>query len=394
MNELHMITDLLPEPEPPSAAATQAGYARLVAAQSAASRRTGRRQGWSYWRRRRPVAARGRRAGLAAVAAGVCALAVFVATAGPGSRPNLAVHAGHQPTAREILLAAARNVVHSQPVASYWRLLETDYWTVAAGTRAHPYNILAGKRGDNWVPLRPGKPDVSVVQTVVSRPATAADAAAWRAAGSPTHWVFTQGSVTGVVSATTAGRAFIYPQRRASDSICPIAVGYLRPASLTLARCLRLPATAAGLKTVLLGLADAVIRARHGTTRQPTAEQMVAEGAFSLLTDPVRPRTDAAALRLIAAYPGAREVGKVRDPMGRRGYGIMIPGLLTSAVFVIDPSSGRLLAVNDVYNKSGRVLWKAQREPGFFGRPWYRGLVEAWFVYRSIGWTNASPPRR
>jgi uncharacterized protein YfiM (DUF2279 family) len=392
-----MISELLPAPEPMSPAAYQAGQDRLARLQAAdrpdgratASGRRGpsRRRARAWWQ-----------AGAVAAAATIAAVAGNAAAVHPGvTRATSTMHL----TARSILLAAAAEITHQPAAGAYWVTRDVITMTVAAGSKAHPYNILAQREADKWTASAPGGTDVGVVQDLASGPATAADKAAWRAAGGPRSWTFTEGWA-GTFAVAGNGAAAVY-RITGNGAVCQIEIGD-SPAQLSAARCARLPGTEAALRALLLRLANAWLAQNppgDGRT-MPSAEQAVVTGAWGLLTQPVRPAVDAAALRIIAAYPGVRYVARVTDPLGRPGYALRFAassGLSTE--LIIGAGSGRLLSSCLLYGTAAG--WAPHRHSwyyigntyhaGFYGSAWYPGMAAQCVIVREQGWTNSPPGR-
>jgi hypothetical protein len=71
--------------------------------------------------------------------------------------------------------------------------------------------------------------------------------------------------------------------------------------------------------------------------------------AADLITMPVKPAVRAAAYRVMAEQPGVRVLGRVTDPLGRKGVGVAFPGTHGTPLgsveqrLVVDPSTGEML---------------------------------------------------
>src|SRR5260370_39836442 len=134
-------------------------------------------------------------AGVAFTAVGA-AVAVLVSAA-PGTPPRAArgataprAHArtARPMTAREILLAAAAHVAGGPVTGKYWRVTMIGGVTIPGGTKSDPYDISLRTYADQWNPSSPGQQEWVISQQLGTRPASPADAAGWRAAGSPATW--------------------------------------------------------------------------------------------------------------------------------------------------------------------------------------------------------------
>jgi hypothetical protein len=396
MDELTMIAELLPATEPPSAATVEAAYGRLAALTAAAGatgRLASRRTGCRTPHRRTTTAAW--LACTSAVAATAAAIAVFAASSNPGAGP--AVSYGKAGSARAVLLAAADRITRGQAAGTYWAVRSFDDELFPAGTKAHPYDVFLRRRADIWLPSAASGRDVSISQELTARLATTADAVAWRAAGSPSRWVMPNGW-PGTWSLTRPVPGSTFTNSGTGQRGCDLGDGHVSEIALTTAQCLRLPDTRAGLRAVLIPYAEQYVRGTKLGSTGLTLDEWIANGAYQVLTDPVRPQTDAAALRLLANYPGMRLIAKVRDPLGRTGYALalQVHGR-TSTEFIISPTTGQLLATARVY--SSRAQWLRQSwyyigktyHAGFYGRAWYPGMVAEWTIIRQMGWTNVAP---
>jgi hypothetical protein len=290
-----------------------------------------------------------------------------------------------------------------------------------AGTAAHPYNIADLSSEQNWFPRAARERFLYIVTEHGSKPATAADVAAWRAVGSPSAWRF-GGEQYGIAEQTfqTSGspaQAFWQPRDEA--------LGTFDNHQATFGWLQRLPATQAGL--------TAVIRrdALTGTGNVATADLASAMflSAVWLLTRPVTPQVHATVYKVIAGLPWEQTAGIMTDPLGRRGYGVSMGiGGGEREVIVVSPSTGALLADEQVVATAGRTTvrtWssacgfphmliantaaqraqirKATPSPAVCARlardgsryvqysPRYQGQVTSYDAYGQVGWTNTAP---
>jgi hypothetical protein len=337
-------------------------------------------------------------------------------------------------TARQVLLAAAAHVTRVPATGRYWRLQEISGVTWPAGTTAHPYDISLAVSFDQWNAKRAGQKSWDIFHELGASPATAADAAAWRAAGSPTTWHSGQqptrqtrdGTAAGVpwtgeLAATTAAAA-----RGASWQVSNGVVGYIEGdlAGLTAAQFRQLPATPAGVK--------ALLRQYYVETNCPshpagcsTEGQFLWSEALALLQDPVSAPVRSATFKVMASLPGVRLLGPMTDPLGRHGYGLAAgPNGLSFGGYhpvqasVIDPGTGALLATEDigpvprdvqcltfrvaggnsapgapvvkVGTVNGKPIMGTCAGSSYEGRS-YPDQVDRYTALVSAGWTSASP---
>jgi hypothetical protein len=396
MDELSMIAELLPAPEPPAAEAVQSAHARLAAVIMAATvpgRSPRPRAGWLG---NRKVITAGWMAGVSAVAAAAVAFAVFAASSSPGTGP-VGPSGDRNLTARAVLLDAARQITSSHATGTFWVVRYLDDQLYPAGTKAHPYDLFLRRSFSTWESVAPHGRDVFASQYLTARLATAADTAVWRAVGHPSKWVIPNGW-PGTWSLTKPVPGTAYTSSGKGQKACVLGDGHVYQIALTVAQCLRLPQTAAGLRAVLRPYAEQYVRGTPAGSTGLTEAQWIANGAYQLLTDPVRPQTEAAALRLLAEYPGTALIAKVRDPLGRVGYALALRLQGHAAVqFIISRATGQLLATRRIFTSP--VGWVRQSwyyigntyHPGLYGRPWYPGMVAEWVIFTKLGWTNAAP---
>jgi hypothetical protein len=372
-------------------------------------------------------------AGLTVAAAGVTAAAVLLAAPATAPAPAHATPA-QLTTARQVLLTAAAHVASAPVTGRYWRVQAIRGYSWPGGTKSHPYDISLTTSYDQWNPRLAGQQEWEITQQLGTLPAAPADAAAWRAAGSPTTWLSGQkpgnGDLlqelghypprTGALAATTAAST-----SSATWTVSDGTVGYIEGdlAGLKAAQFRQIPATAAGV--------SALLRHYYAETKCPshpgscsTEGQFIWSEALALLADPVSAQVRSATFEVMASLPGVRLLGPMTDPLGRPGYGLAAgPNGLSFARFnpvqaaVIDPHTGSLLATEDIGPMAPNVQCETLDATGpaagsgkpvatvhlprrtitatcigssYEGRS-YRNQVDDYTVLVSAGWTNASP---
>jgi hypothetical protein len=355
--------------------------------------------------------------GVAAVAAGATAAGLLLAVPSPAptavpepkAHPSATSSLPQYTTARQVLLTAAANVTGAATSGRYWRLQEVSGKTWPGGTEAHPYDISVSVSFDQWNPRSPGSKNWDMFQEHGTVPATPADAAAWRAAGSPTSW--------------RSGRTVMYPSGARKVGLSTTTTHSLRGASwdpgngivgyvegnekgLTASQFAAMPTTQSGVLATLRRYYSEIDFDRDG---QPCAncsseDAIVWNEALHLLQDPVSAQVRSATYKVMASLPGVRSIGPVTDPLGRSGYGLMAapdpasprsPYADSESVAVIDPQTGSLLALEDVgmMPRSVQCQTKVGGQcvgPAFTGRS-YQGQVQDYTALVSAGWTDASP---
>jgi len=383
--------------------------------------------GRSWWARRvnrAVLMAAGLACAATAAAVAVVAWAAFGPAPGtaPGTEPAPPVHprTAQLMTAREILLAAAANVARAPATGRYWRVREINGITFPAGTKATPYDISLATSFDQWNPSSAGRKEWTISRQLGARPATPADTAAWRAAGSPTKWHSGQPGyrtdgwlagypfdwVNGLAASTTAAPP------SAAWQVSDGTVGYVEgdEPGLNAAQFRRMPTLPWLVEARLRHYARLTPCGRHPVGPCATVDQLVWAEALALLQDPVSAQVRSATFEVMAALPGIRLLGPMTDPLGRRGYGLAAGAeeqhyghFNPTRVAIIDPRSGSLLATEDITPMprtlqclafdtavvNGRSVLKCVGS-SYYGRS-YQGQVDDYIAVVSEGWTNASP---
>jgi hypothetical protein len=349
-------------------------------------------------------------AAVALVLAGVVAVPVHRATSESAPEHH---HSRARParnlTARAVLLAAAAHVANVPVTGKYWRVTMIGGLTVPAGTTANPYDISIRAYADQWNPSSAGQREWQITQQLGARPDTPADAAAWRAAGSPARWHsgLKPHSYPGgypvqwnnPLAVTTAASA-----RSATWQVSDGTVGFVEGdlAGLDAAQFRKVSARPQRVEALLRHYA---LRARCRYSRCSSVNQLMWAEAVMLLQDPVSAPVRAATFKVMAALPGVRLIGPMTDPLGRPGYAIAGGSQDPNAdprnfnptrVVLIDPRSGSLLATAEL-GPMPRSLHCLSFGPKnnctgstYKGRSYQRQVDDYVAVVRE-GWTNASP---
>lgn len=303
--------------------------------------------------RTRVALSRRARAGLAAagaIAAAAAALIVLVPSGGPstGLITTEEQPLGSLPThpAGAVLLAMAAKAERTDAwTGRYWctGTVQGDLVPVGVGGRvltppgvggqpspASDYRYSLFRRSRTVECQTPRGTDVGdFYQYLGARPATSADRAAWRRAGSPTGWREWDANQTLSIrpgSLHKVGRTRGQPPW-GSD--------------------LSLPADPAKLeKALLTGVsASKQIQRLTGQSYRQIMDQNLFWNLTGLLDEPVRPAVRAAAFRLLARVPGGHETPGVRDPQGRTGIAVWWGQRgQPDGFLIIDPETTMLLA--------------------------------------------------
>jgi hypothetical protein len=200
---------------------------------------------------------------------------------------------------------------------------------------------------------------LAFIRYLGARPASAADARAWRRDGSPDHWR----SGSGVLSAHPGPVSEVTDVKHGTGDF-----GGNND--------LWLPADPAKLRAVLLA---------HPQPGAGGRNNVIAAGALTVMnSDNVRPAVRAAAYQVLAGVPGMRMRPGVRDPEGQTGTAIWQDswigfGLHYETTYdIINPESGAILAGDTV-----------AQTPVAGAAP---GTVLSYTATTSAYWTNQLPP--
>lgn len=307
-------------------------------------------------------------AGLAAASLAAAGVAV-VAVNGDGERSGRPVVRTPPPVrridARTVLLASAETAAKA-PVTTgrYWYTDQrTESYTDQLdkpgkpGTRPKitklPYAAFVSAGQESWT-ARDGHDRTRTITGIDPRTRfpTKTDEAAWRRTGAP--------DLTGGA------------KRSVNDYDIPIRYT-IGNKQVTMDRLRKLPTSRSGL--------EAELRKRWRADRTDGLSDgftlYVWSTAQDLLAGPITPGTKAALYRVLAAQPGIKYAGEVKDSLGRTGAALTMANPPKfpqgESRLVVDPGTGRLLAYES---------WEAGRA--------FPMLSEA---YRSMGWVGGLSDR-
>ncbi|MEQ4715343.1 CU044_5270 family protein [Nonomuraea sp. B19D2] len=341
MDELKVIEAVFaePEPTPREAAAGRARFLRLAHEGGSGHRSPAKRLLYG----RRPLFYGGWAATVSLAV--VFALVIGIPSAGPAS-------------ARELLILAATSSEAQEAQGRYTHFKVETGGVAKLGSPQRPYSMLSRRIDAWWYPTSKDDDGWYAYQNLGAAPVSAEDAAAWRAAGSPTrvprpctkgklYKTGPDGKVTVEQPSGPCPDFDTRPQERMETvRMAGDLAGFMTSHPGLDVR--KLSADPARLKEQLLhwtrsdGLGGPV---------EGDAAQLWAAVSMVLLhpEGPVSPQVRAASYRILADVPGVRSLGEVTDPLGRKGQAFTrtsdesegIPG--TSRI-IIDPASGQPLA--------------------------------------------------
>ncbi|MER6501815.1 CU044_5270 family protein [Streptomyces sp. NPDC001455] len=298
--------------------------------------------------------------GLALATATAVAAVVITDTAPekPGPAPSAASGSGSR-----VLLAAASHVSR-QPAGSgtYWYVEE--HFGSLHKVSGKNYTVATRMEQRYWTAAAKNK-QWSQLLDLGARPATKADEAAWKADGSPTSW-----NVEGGETFTYAGKGEIQHDAPGGDGdIVPMG-------DLPLRLLATLPTDEKALRKRLFALVD-----KDYNAPEKILDGIVVDTAIRLATTlPSTPALRAAAYRLLAAEPGVRSLGDIKDHTGRTGYAVGLPSPHgpVELRLIFDKSTGMPLGTETVATRSGDGVSK--------------GELQSYTTITSMKWTEKAPP--
>jgi hypothetical protein len=409
MDELDMVRELLVERRPSTAQEVSASRRRVLAA--TAGRRLARpaRPGRApSYRRRAAVALVGTAAAVGVVLATVPANAPPTPGGQSGADGRSGAGAGTGPgsgraggpaalSASQILLAAAEKAEQAPTSGARWnqRIRSGSEVMTAAGYLVdHQYSQ------ELWVPRSASEPTWRIMQDLGARPTAPADVRAWRRDGSPSRWTIPARKLTAAEQKELDRKIAANPPgilRKARPEVVKAAGGapYAaredgRGSAGVIANKPRSLADLAALPTDptrLQALLRREIAAEHipaGAGIEPDAE-LFREAMHIAVHLPVSPKVRSAAFRMLAALPGVRSVGQVRDPLGRAGYAVALPmgmaGSTAEERLILDLRTGAPLAWEDIVT----TAYPADPHTARVGQ------LSAYEAVLGAGWTDAQP---
>lgn len=377
MDELTMVGQLLAEPPPPSVSVTDRAWQRLDARMHGQVRPLRRRR-----RRVGPVA-------VAFAAAGAAAAVGITALVPAGTHPGAPGSALTGKPAGAFLLAMSAKAAQGQASGRFWCQSEfqgtrgligagdkeiapawlTGKKAPASAPPGYQYAIFGRVAGVDCLELPHGSwhggTAASSFQTLGARPASPADAAAWRRNGSPDRWT----AWTGGTVSTHPGKVF-WGGPKSGEKKDGWGVG--------------LPASPARLRKLLLadinlprGQSVHLFGYTLGGGTDPDGQ--LYEVSIQLMNDPVSPAVRAALYKVMAGIKDVQMKPGVTDPEGQTGTAVWLgkPGQLPGDYTLIDPATGRLMADMEISTKP------------VYGAP--AGTILAYSAWTRSWWTNHLP---
>ncbi|GAA3246767.1 CU044_5270 family protein [Dactylosporangium siamense] len=308
-------------------------------------------------------------------------------------------------SAQELLLVAAEQSLHQTDPGSgrYWLSTWEEGQLIQVGRKGAEYAVMARRSNGQWYST---KDSFSVFESRWSgaEPASDADKAAWKSAGSPRSWPKDQGP--GCPSDPnenyTLDAAETSQVSRSDDGTRNTGNGRLTPTKeptqfrvlgeyLTADQIRALPSDPAALKQWLIG----VIK-KQNLPRKTDVElgESLFNGVHNLLfLNPITPQVRAAAYRVLAGMPGVTSLGAVKDGVGRNGVAVAITSNDTADEQRAD--SGGPYAVSIVFSPdTGDTLSFETRvlKPADYLSWVPKGALFSYRAVTDMRWTDDEPP--
>lgn len=296
----------------------------------------------------------------AAAVAGVVLWTVLARDTIP-TRPHVTSGSAHA-----VLMAAAQEAETTTRTGRFWHARGEAVQTLYRDHHGHRYRLLASSPTESWYPAdRRDGIGVSgqAPPGVTLKPVTAADAVAYRADGSPQP---NENAAAGIQ----------VPELPNGPDLAGEMIYEGDPA--------RLPTDPVRMRLAILKwMGD------HDDMPAHPDAFLFREGAKLLDAGgpPRAPSLRAAVYRMLAGLPGVRDLGQVRDPLGRPALGVAMTER-TSAhgtldwQLLIQPSSDTIMATRAVVLRHGAKNPRATP-----------GSIEYLELWRTAGWTDTPPER-
>jgi hypothetical protein len=378
MNEFDKIRKAFPEQPSPSAEATAKARRQVQALVREAQNEAQNEAQTARRRDRWYAAAKSGRVGLALTATAATVALAALATPLILSPRSGAGDAGPVPstitpttprlmTASQVLVQLAIKQETDEKVSGRYFRVRNLQIRGLLDVGSPKYKLEQKSITESWMPMWQGAESWFGWVDLGAHPATRADAAKWRAQGSPTEWPMTE------TDPVTMAPTRPVVNKMTFDQVPP---GYylsgVKP--VTAQQIQALPTDPEKLRAVLAADPD------PGMTADDINYQVFSAAGRLLFEMPSPPKLRGAALRVLSMLPGVQLKENVKDPIGRVGTQISMdwakPGRAATAPtrmfdgrtnFIVDPSTGRLLSSD------------------------YDGLKSGASVVLESGWTDEKP---
>jgi hypothetical protein len=324
---------------------------------------------------------------------------------GPARTPDTGPLKPDNRSAQDLLLTAAEQTLHQPDPGSgrYWLSTWEEGQLLQVGRKGAEYAIMGRYSNSEWYS---NKDSFNVFETrwAGAEPASDADKAAWKKAGSPSSWPIDQGPgcPPDPNKSYTIDAAKTSQVSRSDDGAGKAGNGKLTPTKepsqfrvlgeyLTADQIRALPSDPAALKQWLIG----VIQKRNlpHKTDVELGESLFAGVQNLLFFNPITPQVRAAAYKVLAGMPGVTSLGAVKDGEGRNGVAVSITS--NDTVEEQRADSGGPYAVSIVFSPdTGDTLSFETRvlKPADYLSWVPKGALFSYRAVTEMRWTDDEPP--
>ena len=324
---------------------------------------------------------------------------------GPTRTPNTGPLKPDNRSAQELLLTAAEQTLHQTDPGSgkYWLSTWEEGQLMQVGRKGAEYAVMGHYSNSQWYSAKDSF-NVFEGRWAGAEPASDADKAAWKKAGSPSSWPIDQGpgcppdpNQNYTVDAAKASRV-----SRSDDGAGKAGNGKLTPVKepsqfrvlgeyLTADQIRALPSDPAALKQWLIGVIQKQNLPRR--TDVELGESLFAGVQNLLFFNPITPQVRAAAYKVLAGMPGVTSLGAVKDGEGRNGVAVSITS--NDTVEEQRADSGGPYAVSIVFSPdTGDTLSFETRvlKPADYLSWVPKGALFSYRAVTEMRWTDDEPP--
>jgi hypothetical protein len=374
MDEMRLIRSFLDE-APPSAEVVAEGRHRLNAGRAPKAKRT------RLW------------GGLVVVVAAATAIVIAIATDTQTPRPK------PQPaamSARQVLLTAAGKAA-ATPVGRYWHthVISSEGYHIAHGD----YMIFGARHEiDQWIASRDDKDsDVFRSRFAAAVPQTPKDRAAWKRAGSPSHWIV-RSNGSNIPQSGTSEKWDLTRSTPADKRNMKRMLEWVHKDCLKRRKkCPQPPGPPTPEQREALARDPRALR-QYLLTSAYGAPSAILRAAGELLLAPSSPALRAAVFRVLADEPGVRWLGTARDPLNRPAMVLATRAAQDGNVFdnelLLDPVTYVPLGTQTVLVKGngGKHAPPPRGQPpsGLETKGMKPGAITHSEIYVAMGWTNTA----
>jgi hypothetical protein len=311
---------------------------------------------------------------------------------GTGRTPDTGPLKPDSRPAPALLLAAAEQTLRRPDPGSgkYWLSVWEEGQLLQVGREGADYAIMGRYANSEWYSYKGGF-NTFETRWDGAEPASEADKAAWKQAGSPSSWPIDQGpgcpsDPSRSYTAEAARTSGVSRSGVAGKETFRVLGEYLTADQIR-----ALPSDPAALKQWLIGVIQ-----RRNLPHKTEVElgEALFDGVQNLLFfNPITPQVRAAAYKVLAGMPGVTSLGAVKDGAGRNGVAVSITS--NDTVEEQRADSGGPYAVSIVFSPdTGDTLSFETRvlKPADYLSWVPKGALFSYRAVTEMRWTDEEPP--